>query len=97
MWFDLNAFPVVPTGSYRNGTSGRNVIDGPGNITQNISLMKKFFVKERAYVQFRWEAFNFTNHTNFRLPELGIGRVNVGTITAAEAARSMQFALRFIF
>ncbi len=97
MWFDINAFPIVPAGAYRNGTSGRNIIDGPGNITQNISLMKKFYVRERAYIQFRWEAFNFINHANFRLPELGIGRVNVGTITAAEAARSMQFALRFAF
>ena len=29
-WFDRTAFPVVPLGSYRFGTSGRNILDGPG-------------------------------------------------------------------
>ena len=29
-WYNVSAFPAVPTGSYLFGTSGRNILDGPG-------------------------------------------------------------------
>ena len=96
-WFDLNAFAPVPAGAYRFGNSGRNILDGPGTIDFNLSLMKKFAVGERSYFQFRWEAFNVINHANFILPIREVDAANGGTITAAGNGRIMQFALRFVF
>jgi hypothetical protein len=97
-WFDISAFPVVPRGAYRMGNSGRNIIDGPGFFEQNLGLMRKFYFGESRYLQLRWEAFNAPNHTNFRLPELGVDRPNAGTITSIQGSpRSMQFALRLVF
>jgi len=96
-WFDVSAFPVVPLNSYRFGTSGRNILDGPGFSALNFSLLKRFPIGEGRAVQFRWEVFNATNHTNFELPEVFVNNRNGATITAASQARSMQFGLKYIF
>ena len=96
-WFDLSAFPVVPRGSYRFGNAGRNIVDGPGQINLNVAVVRNFRVKERGNVQFRWESFNATNHTNLRLPVNNLSLANAGTITGANNSRSMQFGLRFQF
>ena len=96
-WFDVAAFPLVPTGSYRFGNSGRNVLDGPGLVGINVSMMKKFRVKERDYLQFRWEVFNAMNHANLDLPENQVDLKNAATITQAGASRIMQFGLKYVF
>jgi len=97
MWFDLAAFPTVQRGSYRFGNAGRNILDGPGQINLNLGLVRNFRIRERSNLQFRWEAFNATNHTNFRLPVNNLSLTNAGTITAANNSRNMQFGLRYQF
>jgi hypothetical protein len=96
-WFDLAAFPVVPRGSYRMGNSGRNILDGPGMIALNVSLMKKFRIREKDFVQFRGEAFNLTNHPNFHQPNNNVNAINGAVITQADPARLFQFGLRYQF
>ena len=59
--------------------------------------MKTFAVREHSYFQFRWEAFNVTNHANFIRPIRDVDAVNAGTITSAADGRIMQFAVRFVF
>ena len=96
-WFDLAAFPVVPVGAYRFGNSGRNILDGPGFIGVNLSLSKKFRVREKDSVQFRWEVFNVINHPNLDLPVIAVNAVNAGTITSSGNGRTMQAALKYVF
>jgi hypothetical protein len=96
-WFDLAAFPVVPLGSYRMGTSGRNILDGPGAVNANLSLSKRFYLRERGSLQFRSEAYNFINRTNLNLPNENVNAVNGGIITGAAAARVIQLGLRYSF
>ncbi len=96
-WFDVSAFPLVPTGSFRFGNSGRNVLDGPGMAAVNLSMMKKFRVTERDYLQFRWEVFNVMNHPNLNLPQNMVDLKNAATITQADAPRIMQFGLKYVF
>lgn len=96
-WFDVAAFPVVSNGSYRFGTSGRNILDGPGLIALNFSLFKNYKIHERGQLQFRWEAFNAFNHTNFNLPNPSVNAINGGTITTAQAPRMIQFGIRYQF
>ncbi|MFB3826182.1 MAG: TonB-dependent receptor domain-containing protein [Bryobacteraceae bacterium] len=96
-WYDVAAFPLVPAGSYRFGNSGRNVLDGPGFAGVNLSMMKKFRVRERDHLQFRWEVFNVVNHANLELPVNDVDLKNAGTIVRADPARIMQFGLKYVF
>lgn len=96
-WYDRSAFAVVPDGSYRFGSSGRDILDGPGFMGINLSLYKNIQVWERGRMQFRWEAFNALNHANFRLPNTSVNAINGGTITATSEARTMQLGLRYEF
>jgi hypothetical protein len=96
-WFDFGAFPVVPLSAFRFGNSGRNILDGPGFIGINLSLIKRFRVRERGEAQFRWETFNVLNHTNFKLPVDNVDVINGATTTSAQPSRVMQLGLRYQF
>ena len=96
-WFDRTAFPVVPLGAYRFGSSGRNILDGPGTFNVNTSLSRRFkFAESRAF-QFRMESFNLPNHTNFNLPENRVDILSGGSISRAKSARVFQLGLRLEF
>ncbi len=96
-WYDTRAFPLVPLTAFRFGNSGRNILDGPEFAALNLSFSKRFPIGERGDLQFRWEAFNVSNHTNFKLPVVNIDAANAATITAANSARVMQLGLRVQF
>jgi len=97
LWFALSAFPAVPDGSFRFGTSGRNILDGPGLFSFNTSLSRNFSISERVRLQFRWEVFNLLNHANYGLPNVNVNAPNGGTITSAGNARLMQLGARLSF
>jgi hypothetical protein len=97
MWYDIAAFPPVPSGAYRFGNSGRNILDGPGLIDFNVSLIKRFRIRERYTVQFRCEAFNALNHPNFNLPNQNVNSPAGGTITDMRSPRLIQLGLRAQF
>lgn len=96
-WFDVSAFPVVPSGSYSFGTSGRDILDGPGMIQVNLSLIRNFRLGEKSNLQVRCETFNALNHANFNDPVNMVNMPNAGTITSAMDPRLVQFGLRFSF
>ena len=96
-WFDRSAFVVLPTGSYRFGNSGRNILDGPGTIIINTSLSRRFRFGESRSIQYRLEAFNLPNHPNFNLPENNVDIPTAGTIRGAKNSRNLQMSLRLEF
>lgn len=61
-----NAFSVPPTP--RQGTEGRNDIPGFGLTQIDLSVARKFPLKNRVNLQFRVDAFNLLNHPNFANP-----------------------------
>ena len=97
VWFDTKAFVPVPTGSFRVGTSGRNILDGPRYAQANVSFSRQFRLNERRSFQLRWEMFNVTNHTNFLLPNTSVDVPAGGGITSSYDARIMQVGLKYIF
>lgn len=96
-WFDRRAFPPVPVGAFHFGTSGRNILDGPGTFSLNAGLSRRFRMGEMRAVQFRWETFNLTNRTSFNLPQTDVDVLNGATISAAKNPRQMQLGLRVEF
>jgi len=93
-WFETEAFPPVPLSTFALGDSGRGVLDGPGRVTWNASLLKNFRFERGRSVQFRYEVFNVLNRANFEVPVNTTNSVTAGTIAAADPGRLMQFALR---
>ncbi len=98
LWFDINAFPV-PNG-YAFGNAGKNILDGPGGKTADMSIRKMFNLTERTNLEFRAEAFNAFNHAVFAQPDNYItdGPGAAGVITGTVIPqRQLQFGLKLHF
>jgi len=94
-WFNINAFALPAQNSF--GTSGRNVVLGPGLTDLDIAMQKEARLNESLQLQFRCDVYNIFNHPNFDLPGRIYGASNFGVITSAEDPREFQFAIKLIF
>ena len=94
-WFDTGAFVFPPPGSF--GNAGRNILDGPGYQSVNVSFAKNTALSERFNLQLRAEAFNLFNHPNFNLPDNFLGSPTFGRITSARDPRHIQFGVKLLF
>lgn len=104
-WFDTTRFVNPPPFTF--GNTGRTLPDvrGPGIFTLDTSAAKNVRLTERFRLQFRAEAFNLINHTNFTAPGSnfvpGPNGLNAsgsfGVISAARDPRIGQLALKLLF
>ncbi|MEZ5351411.1 MAG: carboxypeptidase regulatory-like domain-containing protein [Bryobacteraceae bacterium] len=97
-WFNPNAFVDAPP--YTFGNVGRFLPDnrGPARHNWDVSVLKNFPIAERFRLQFRAELFNAFNIVNLRNPAgTTLGQPNFGRITAADAARIIQFGLKLYY
>jgi hypothetical protein len=79
------------------GNAGRNIARGPAFHQLDMGLHKNFPLwSEARRIEFRAEAFNLFNRTNFLSPASNIGST-YGRITSTFPARQLQFALKFVF
>jgi len=97
LWFNPAAFTATAFGTL--GNAGRNIIYSAPQVSIDSSLFKDFAIRERIKVQFRSEFFNMLNHPNFRANSLNTSfdAPGAGAFTAAQPARQIQFALKFIY
>lgn len=63
------------------GNAGRNVLNNPSRLNFDMSLLKHFHVKEGSEVEFRAEAFNVFNHTQFRIFDPNLGNTGSNTVS----------------
>jgi hypothetical protein len=94
-WFNTAAF-ALPA-QYTLGNSGRNIVVGPGLANLDLSLQKKWSLRENRALEFRVDAFNALNRPNFNLPGRIFGAANFGVVTSAQDARELQFAVKWAF
>jgi hypothetical protein len=94
-WFDITAF--AQPGPNRWGTAGRNTLRAPGIVNYDMSLFKKFPVKEVLTIEFRAEFYNLTNTPFFGTPATNVNSATFGEISSASNQRNIQFALRLLF
>lgn len=94
-WFNTAAFVTPAFGSF--GNAGRNILDGPGYVNVNFSLLKNIALTESVRLQFRAESFNLFNHPNFDLPDNFVGSPGFGRISSAQSPRHIQFGLKLLF
>jgi hypothetical protein len=113
-WSDSGAFRFTGNGASANGffsapclgcvgDEGRNTFVGPGYVSWETSLFKNIKITEKVNLQFRAEAFNILNHTNFQLPGAGgatNNRTNSNSFGQAGGTfnpRNLQFGLKIRF
>ena len=76
---------------------GQSNIVGPPQWGWDASIARTFQVREGQSVEARVEAFNVTNSFRAGNPSTSITGGTYGIISASQAPRDMQFALRYIF
>jgi len=102
-YFNPAAFIQPLAGTY--GNAGRNILQGAGLATTDLSLARKFSVSERIGLQFRAEFFNAFNRTNFNTPNPVVytsatsgPSPTAGVITSTTTtSRQIQFGLKLLF
>ena len=92
---DTRAFVFPRYGSF--GNSGRNILEGPGYATVDLSLVRDTRISEEATIQFRAEFFNLLNRPNLHLPDLFLGSPTFGRILSAGEPRHIQLGLKLLF
>jgi hypothetical protein len=97
-WFNTACF-ALPATQFTFGNAARNMLFAPGDVTLNLSLAKDTKIHERFTLEFRADAFNMPNHTNFNAaPGNNISSAAaVGIITSAADPRQMEFGLKLMF
>lgn len=113
-WYDKSLFsqPQGTTGQVGFGTSARNQFRRPRIWNTDLSLFKQFRLKERFQPEFRIEAINVFNHTNWGAPVTGFTALNFLQFTPSNSdsgngsgaggtpvpgPRRLQFGLRVTF
>ncbi len=76
----------------------RRMFSGPWNFSLDMSLTKRFTIKERHTIDFRADAFNLPNTPGFNIGDQDINSQNFGRITTVNiGSRFMQFGLHYRF
>jgi len=63
------------------GDAGRNFMNNPNRLNFDVALLKHFKITEGSNLEFRAEAFNVFNHTQFRIYDPDKGNTGSNTIT----------------
>lgn len=107
-WFDPTVFQQPASGSFApQGT--RNAIYAPGFQSWNMALQKAMHIipnHENHTLNFKAEAFNFTNHPNLDQPDINPTSGTFGKVTQKgnnyngngyNSERQLQFSMRYQF
>jgi hypothetical protein len=93
--FDTSVFS--PNQQYEIGNFPRNGLRQRDQFNWDFSMLKDFTITEDVRMQFRFEAFHFTNTPRFENAGNVVGTGNFGRITGAGTPRNLQFGIKFIW
>ncbi len=94
----FNAADFAVPAAYTYGNSGVDTCYTDNHQEIDMSLSKEFNVTEGSKFQFRFEAFNVPNLTDFSGPSTNIDTSTYGQITSiSNSPRQLQFALKYVF
>jgi hypothetical protein len=91
-WFNTAAF--ANPAPFTFGNSPRSVLRGPGLATTDLNLEKRIGLPRGRAIDFRVEAYNLLNRTNFNIPGFTLGAADFGVISSARSARTVQLGVR---
>jgi hypothetical protein len=97
-YFNTAQFSENPLGT--PGTAKRRFFYGPGINNYDMALLKNLRLTESKSLQFRLEAFNAFNHTQFFGPQAVDGNIassTFGQVISATSPRLVQLGIKFFF
>lgn len=94
-FFNTAAFSQPKPGS--PGTSGRGILSGPARVNTDLGILRDIRLHEEIRTQFRGEFFNVFNQVNFGNPNTTMANAQFGRITGAQAGRTVQLGLKFLW
>jgi hypothetical protein len=96
-WFN-RACVVLPTDpSQPFGNAGRNSVRGPLFWQFDLAASKRFALGGQAAFEFRFEAFDLLNRTNFRAPNGNRSAAGFRTITSTFDPRQLQLGFKLLW
>ena len=96
-WFDRACVTAPTDASQPFGNAARNSVRGPLFWQLDLAAAKNFPIAGTAHVEFRLEAFNLLNRSNFRAPNGNRSAAGFGTITATYDPRQLQLGFKLIW
>jgi hypothetical protein len=97
-WFNRDAVAIPTDPSQPFGNAARNAYRGPLSWTLDVQASKRIPMPwPQGILEFRIEAFNVLNRTNFRAPVGNRSMNNFGTITQTYDPRILQIGVKASF
>ena len=101
-WFNTAAFcapsaPCVNASGSNFGDAGRNIIEGPGQVSMNMSLNKTITIKESRALELRISANNVFNIVHFTSINTVVNSFTYGEVTGTGGMRRVTLLARFRF
>ena len=96
-FFNTAAFVAPAAPQTFGGTERRGAVLGPGLWRYDMAMSKDTHIVERLSMQFRVEAFNLFNHTNFSTLNTTLTSSLYGRVTGTRDPRILQLSAKFIF
>ena len=96
-WFNKDCVSVPTDPSQPFGNAGRNTVRGPSFWQIDMAASKRFALGGPMHFEFRFEAFNLLNKTNFRAPNGNRSSGAFGTITSTFDPRQIQFGFKLLW
>ena len=95
-WFDTTKYVEPAFGTF--ASSGRNILSLPGWNNWDLAMTKSFRLRARTNVEFRADAFNFPNHTQFNAVGSSYATPSTfGKVTSAKNERALMLGFRLSF
>lgn len=96
-WFNKSCVVAPTDPSQPFGNAERNSVRGPNFWQFDFAASKMFAIAGPARFEFRFEAFNLLNRTNFRAPNGNRSSAGFGTITSTFDPRQLQFGFKVLW
>jgi len=96
-YLDTAQFTAAPAFTLGNVSRTLPDVRTPGLVGTDLSVSKNFRLRERTRLQFRLEAFNAINRTNFGRPASVFGSTDFGVIRSAGPMRILQAGLKLYY
>jgi trimeric autotransporter adhesin len=101
-WFNTAAFcapsiTCVNPGGSSFGDAGRNIIEGPGQVSVDMSINRTITIKESRALDLRISANNVFNTVHFTAINTAVNSFTFGEVTSTGSMRRVTVLARFRF